>query len=419
MHIKSVGLLFLLTIGVGWASEPLSLVVMEIENRSGESSLDSRTLTEVIELHVVNMRRFRVVERQKLDRILTEQKLNQSGLTEKQVAQVGLLVGASKAIVGSLSRVGKNYLLLLRLIDTSTATIEEVAELREGSLEALLDRMDEPVRKLLRKTGEATSSQKTQGETSSQKTSEQPVASSQQQTKETSSDTTEETDESALERLVREAKEKLRQRQASQTPSETSSSPSDKEGSEEALAVSPKKEVDAVWKDLQNNRWGFVLQLGIAGDAQVYPRKWNFLGVGFGLFTLENQIYVGWEYAFLVPQAYLMVGYQQGLFPSVEGYLLGVQHGLINSVKISAMGWQAGFLNTVEENMLGVQQGFINVSGDLKGVQMGFINVAKEVRGVQVGFLNTAKSLYGVQLGFLNTSGKNGLPFMVGINIGW
>ncbi|NPV39198.1 MAG: hypothetical protein HPY78_07990 [Brevinematales bacterium] len=408
-----VGFLFFVG-GIVWGAEQPSIVVMEIENRSGETSLDSRTLTEVVELHVVNMRRFRVVERQKLDRILSEQKLNQSGLTEKEVARVGTLVGASKAIVGSFSKVGRNYLLLLRLIDTSTATIDEVAELRTASLEDLLDRIDEPVKKILQRTGQMTTS----SDKKSQKAETE--VSSEQQTATVSSPTTEETDEDALERLIREAKEKLRQRQTSEKPTEsTSPTPSSQREEEGPTTSSIKEESDTVWESLKNNRWGAVLQLGIAGDAQIYPRRWNFIGIGFGLFTLENKLYIGWQYAFLAPKAYVMAGYQQGLFPHVEGYLLGVQHGLINRVGVSAMGWQAGFLNTVQNNMLGLQQGFINTVGNLKGAQIGFINVAKEVRGVQVGFLNTTRRLYGVQVGFLNTSRENGLPFMVGLNIGF
>lgn len=408
-----VGFLFFVG-GIVWGAEQPSIVVMEIENRSGETSLDSRTLTEVVELHVVNMRRFQVVERQKLDRILSEQKLNQSGLTEKEVARVGTLVGASKAIVGSFSKVGRNYLLLLRLIDTSTATIDEVAELRTASLEDLLDRIDEPVKKLLQRTGQMTTS----SDRKPQKAETE--VSSQQQTATVSSPTTEETDEDALERLIREAKEKLRQRQTPEKPAETTLPTPSSQGEEEGLTSSSiKQESDTVWESLKNNRWGAVLQLGIAGDAQIYPRSWNFIGIGFGLFTLENKLYMGWQYAFLEPKAYVMAGYQQGLFPHVEGYLLGVQHGLINRVGVSAMGWQAGFLNTVQNNMLGLQQGFINTVGNLKGAQIGFINVAKEVRGVQVGFLNTTRRLYGVQVGFLNTSSQNGLPFMVGINIGF
>ncbi|MFN3660175.1 MAG: CsgG/HfaB family protein, partial [Brevinematales bacterium] len=316
------------------------------------------------------MRRFRVVERQRLDRILSEQKLNQSGLTEKEVARVGMLVGASKAIVGSFSKVGKNYLLLLRLIDTSTATIDEVSELRTASLEDLLDRSNEPVKKLLRRTGQMKSSleqEKLQVET------------------EVSSSAKEETDEDALERLIRQAKENLRKRQAPEKPADAISTvPSFQEEDEEFTTSSIKAESDTVWESLKNNRWGAVLQLGIGGDAQIYPGKWNFIGVGFGLLTLENRLYIGWEWAFLVPKAYVMVGYQQGLFPNVEGYLFGVQHGLINSVRISALGWQFGFVNNVEYNMVGFQQGFINSVGNLKGLQVGFVNLAKEVRGVQI-----------------------------------
>ncbi len=401
-----------------WAQEPLSIVVMEIENRTSETSLDNRTLTEVVELHVVNMRQYRVVERQKLDRILTEQKLNQSGLTEKEVARIGSLVGASRAIVGSLSRVGSRYILILRLIDTTSATIEEVAELKDTSLERLLDRINEPVRDLLRPLG-AKKPQIAPATPPSPQPEDTKTPSTSQPTVPSPTDTdTEETDEDALERLIKNAKEKLRKQSTNQSPT-PQEPPSQTPPQPTPQPPKIKEETDALLQNLRNNPWGIVLQLGIGGDAQIYPRKWNFAGAGWGLFTLENRIYVGYEFAFIRPSAYVMMGYQVGGFPETKRYLLGVQHGFINTVGDSALGWQAGFINTTHEQMLGFQQGFVNTVGTIRGVQIGFVNTAKEVRGLQIGFLNVTGRLYGAQLGFLNVSRQNGLPFMIGINIGF
>ncbi|URA10292.1 CsgG/HfaB family protein [Thermospira aquatica] len=409
-------LLLLGLFSIGFTQETLSIVVMEIENRTSETSLDNRTLTEVVELHVVNMRQFRVVERQKLDRILSEQKLNASGLTEKEVARVGSLVGASKAITGSLSRVGSRYILILRLIDTTSATIEEVSELKDTSLERLLDRIDEPVKDLVRSLG-AKKPQKISSSSPSQ--AEKTSTSAEVETPSRPKDSgVEETDEEALERLIRNAKEKLKKQDTNQSPSpQEASLPPSQEPSTPAPEV--KEEASTLLENFRQNPWGIILQLGITGDAQIYNKKWNFAGVGWGLFTLENRIYIGYEFAFIRPSAHVMMGYQIGGFPEVKRYLLGVQHGFINTVEISALGWQAGFINTTRDQMLGFQQGFLNTTGTIRGVQLGFVNTAKEVRGIQMGFLNVTGRLYGIQLGLLNTSRQNGLPFMIGINIGF
>jgi len=418
--MRRVSMLLFVLLGVVslWGKDTLTVVVMAIENRLPEQdSLDSRTLTEIVELHVVNLKCCQVVERDKLDRILAEQKLNTTGLTEKQVAKIGSLAGASKAILGSLSKIGRNYILIIRMIDTSTATIDEVAELRDASLERLIDRIDEPVRALFRSSSlPSPSPQKAPSRPQPEGNITSPSSSSPNQAISPS----EETDEDTLARLINEVKSKLHEKQASQTtssPSQTNTPSASATSSSSYATV--KQESDLLWESLARNRWGIILQIGIFPEAQIYPSSWNFAGFGWGLFSLENRLYIGYEFAVIQPVAVIMAGYQVGLFPVVNRYLFGVQHGFLNSVRGSATGWQSGFINTVSDHLHGFQSGFINTSGDVTGVQIGFINSAREVHGVQIGFLNSTKRLYGVQIGWFNIASQNTLPFMIGLNIGF
>lgn len=66
-----------------------------------------------------------------------------------------------------------------------------------------------------------------------------------------------------------------------------------------------------------------------------------------------------------------------------------------------------------------VQEGFVNHTEKVHhGIQLGLVNTAGKVRGMQIGLYNRAEYLHGIQLGLLNTSSHNGLPFMIGINVG-
>ncbi|MCP4711771.1 MAG: hypothetical protein GY869_24395, partial [Planctomycetes bacterium] len=78
-------------------------------------------------------------------------------------------------------------------------------------------------------------------------------------------------------------------------------------------------------------------------------------------------------------------------------------------------------LITFTDNMSGFAIGPItNINiGDMKGVQVGLVNFADYARGVQIGVVNYARKLAGVQIGPFNGNRDGGLPFMVGLNIGF
>jgi len=409
MKLKNLFLLFFLA-GWVWAGELPSIVVMHVENRTGDSRLDDVTLMEIVELYFVKSKSCRVVERRYLEKILSEQKLNQSGLTEKEIARVGALVGASKAVAGAVARIGDRYLFMLRLIDTSSATIEEVVEIQDNSLDRLVDRIPEGVERLLHakafregKVAQPAEKEKVSRPSPSQSASSNVVVSSSSE---------EESDEAALERLINNVKRKFQQQQISsqETQGETSSTPSTKQAQSQEDKDLLKRE---------KRRWGIIFQFGLVEEIQLWPSSWNFAGFGYGLLTLKNATFVGYEYALIEPEAGVMIGVQMGLLPVVNNFLFGMQMGLINRVKSVGYGFQMGFLNTAEERLGGIQYGFVNTTGQLKGAQLGFVNIADRVYGIQFGFVNTTRILQGVQLGMVNVARDNFLPFMFGVNIGF
>ena len=78
----------------------------------------------MLQAELADRKAFQVVERGMLSKIIGEQKLNMSGLTETDASNVGALAGAQKIITGSVSRIGDRFVLLIKGIDTGTGIVE-------------------------------------------------------------------------------------------------------------------------------------------------------------------------------------------------------------------------------------------------------------------------------------------------------
>ncbi|MEJ2055852.1 MAG: PEGA domain-containing protein, partial [Calditrichaceae bacterium] len=74
---------------------------------------------------LVNIGNFEVVERSRMEEVLSEQGLQQSGCTSDEcVVEVGKLLGVQKMLAGSFGKFGNVYTLELRIIDVQTGKIE-------------------------------------------------------------------------------------------------------------------------------------------------------------------------------------------------------------------------------------------------------------------------------------------------------
>lgn len=146
------GLGIWLVVLAGWAqTEKVKIAILRIENRL-EQSVDTDALTESLQIEVVNRRYFLVVERSQLNRILEEQKLSLSGLTEEeQATQIGSLLGAQKIWVGSLARFGEKYMITMKSIDTRTGVIDFADQVYAYDTESLLDVIPDLADRMIRK----------------------------------------------------------------------------------------------------------------------------------------------------------------------------------------------------------------------------------------------------------------------------
>jgi len=121
------------------AAEKLTLAVLDLRAGPGVES-EATTVTDIIDSDMVKADRFKIVERgSKMKEVMQEQAFQQTGLTEGQVAQIGRSLGAQKVLIGSLTKLGSNYIIVGKIVDVQTARVDFSEEVKSKSLDDLYD----------------------------------------------------------------------------------------------------------------------------------------------------------------------------------------------------------------------------------------------------------------------------------------
>ncbi|HNR68027.1 MAG TPA: FlgO family outer membrane protein [bacterium] len=104
--------------------ERMSLAVLPFDSKGFGQEIGNMDVLDKMITGLVNVNRFKVVERAQLEKILEEQKLGMSGILDASTAaKVGRGIGVDAVIVGSVTRSGNSVSIDARLIDTETAAI--------------------------------------------------------------------------------------------------------------------------------------------------------------------------------------------------------------------------------------------------------------------------------------------------------
>jgi TolB-like protein len=101
----------------------LTLAVMPFQGK-GESRNYVEAATDRMVAQLVELRRFKVIERAKLEEVLQEQRLQVSGVVDDRTAvDVGRVAGADAIVVGSVSVIGPTTTVSARVIDTQSSEV--------------------------------------------------------------------------------------------------------------------------------------------------------------------------------------------------------------------------------------------------------------------------------------------------------
>ncbi|MCP4633200.1 MAG: hypothetical protein GY855_09770, partial [candidate division Zixibacteria bacterium] len=95
---------------------------------TGVSEEEAQVLSSRLIAEVWKTRKYEVLERQKMDDILTEQGFQISGACEDQakcLLEIGKLLPVEKIIGGSVGKIGNTWTVTLRMIDIGSGRIEK------------------------------------------------------------------------------------------------------------------------------------------------------------------------------------------------------------------------------------------------------------------------------------------------------
>ena len=107
----------------GQASQAVSYETLAILDLKpiGVTQSDADAISENLRTEFISAKKYKIIERDMLNKILEEQKLQSSGLTEEEGAvNIGKLAGAKYITVGSLSKVNNTYTINVRLISVES-----------------------------------------------------------------------------------------------------------------------------------------------------------------------------------------------------------------------------------------------------------------------------------------------------------
>jgi matrix metalloproteinase-14 (membrane-inserted) len=118
--LKLVVLLFFVLIGNLYANSKPTVAVLDFESIGSEEHL-GKAVSEIMRTELIGADQFRVVERAQINKALSEQQLQRSGIIDdKSAIEIGKLIGADLIIVGSVVKIGASYTINSRMIDVKT-----------------------------------------------------------------------------------------------------------------------------------------------------------------------------------------------------------------------------------------------------------------------------------------------------------
>ena len=125
--IKGIASL-LLFIGI-CLSQVTTIAVFDFEN-NGLETHQVRQITSRLESELVKIEGLKVVERNKIDELLKEQRLQMSGfIKEGYLIDVGKMLGAKQVVLGSIGRITDNYYTITaKLVDVETSEMIQSAD---------------------------------------------------------------------------------------------------------------------------------------------------------------------------------------------------------------------------------------------------------------------------------------------------
>jgi WD40 repeat protein/uncharacterized caspase-like protein len=110
-------------------NQSTSLAILDLD-AIGVAQPLAQSVSEQVRARVTGTPNLRLIERQRIEKVLNEIKLQQTGQTNPvTAARIGKILNISKISFGSLSRLGQSLTITLQLVDVQTAAIEGIRQI--------------------------------------------------------------------------------------------------------------------------------------------------------------------------------------------------------------------------------------------------------------------------------------------------
>lgn len=107
------------------AAEKTRIAVVNFVAQPGVDPNMAATITDLLTGALVNLKKFDVVDRANMDRVMREQALQQSGCTEQACAvKLGNILNVQKLVVGKVSKLGSKIYLSVSFVDVERSRTE-------------------------------------------------------------------------------------------------------------------------------------------------------------------------------------------------------------------------------------------------------------------------------------------------------
>ncbi len=139
-------------------SRPVSVAVLDFSVAKDQNEMLGKEIAQLLAVSLSLSDGFFLVEREALEKVLSEQQLGLSGaINAATAARVGALTGAKILVSGRVIQVGQNTILVAKLIGTETSRVlaAKVSTKDPSDLEALVDELGITVAEIVQtKSGE-------------------------------------------------------------------------------------------------------------------------------------------------------------------------------------------------------------------------------------------------------------------------
>jgi TolB-like protein len=107
------------------AADKTRIAVMGLDAKNGVDANTAGTISDLLGSELVSLKKFDVVDRANMDKIMKEQALQQGGCSDQACAvKLGNILNVQKMVVGSVSKLGSKYIITVNFVDVERSKVE-------------------------------------------------------------------------------------------------------------------------------------------------------------------------------------------------------------------------------------------------------------------------------------------------------